>query len=117
MLRMPSRRQLALWLIAVLDVMSVAWVLSAGDWLDRTAAVITLGGHHLVVLWLAVAGVALLGGVALLTYGLVIVVLGQASSATLLSGTRLWRGGRRRAPRTPRGRTSSVRCASYRLEV
>lgn len=68
----PSRYQLLLWALMVFDVMVVAWMLSAGDWLDQASPVtkvVTLGGHHLLVLWLAVAGFALLGGMALLTGG------------------------------------------------
>lgn len=67
--RFPRGYQLALWALAVLDMMVVAWMLSAGDWLDRAAPVATLGGHHLVVLWLAVAGFLLLGATAVLTGG------------------------------------------------
>lgn len=55
----PDRARLVLWALAVADVMAVAWMLSAGDWLDRSSsvtAVVTLGGHHLLVLWLAAAG-------------------------------------------------------------
>jgi hypothetical protein len=65
----PGRAQLALWGSAVMDVMAVAWMLSAGEWLDRSAPVVTLGGHHLAVLWLAAAGFASLSGMALLTSG------------------------------------------------
>jgi len=56
---LPSRFQWFLWTLAVSDVMVVAWMLSAGEWLDRNAPVVTLGGHHSVVLWLAVAGFVL----------------------------------------------------------
>jgi hypothetical protein len=67
--RFPRGYQLALWALAVLDVVVVAWMLSAGEWLDRAAPVVTLGGHHVVVLWLAVAGFLLLGAMAALTGG------------------------------------------------
>ena len=69
---LPGRYQFALWALVVLDVMVVAWMLSAGDWLDHASpvtAVVTLGGHHVVVLWLAIAGFVLLGAMALLTGG------------------------------------------------
>jgi hypothetical protein len=66
---LPSRFQWMLWGLVVSDVMVVAWMLSAGEWLDRNAAVVTLGGHHAVVLWLAVAGFVLLGAMAVLTGG------------------------------------------------
>jgi hypothetical protein len=79
----PGRYQLLFWVLAALDVMVVAWMLSAGDWLDRTLPVVTLGGHHLLVLWLAVAGFALLGGMALLTGGFAEASRGQAPFAVL----------------------------------
>jgi hypothetical protein len=65
----PGRYQALFWVLAALDVMVVTWMLSAGDWLDATMPVVTLGGHHLLVMWLAVAGFGLLGGMALLTGG------------------------------------------------
>jgi hypothetical protein len=48
----------------------MAWMLSAGAWLDRSSpvtAVITLGGHHVVVLGLALAGFVTLTAMTLLT--------------------------------------------------
>ena len=75
-----------LWALVVLDVMAVAWMLSAGDWLDHASpvtAVVTLGGHHVVVLWLAVAGFALLGGMALLTGGFAMARRGQVPFVVL----------------------------------
>lgn len=54
------------------DVMAVAWMLAAGDWLDRTTpltSVVTLGGHHQVVLWLAACSFAVLLLVAVLSGG------------------------------------------------
>ena len=68
----PSVRFTVFGLI-VTDVMTVAWMLAAGEWLDQASpvtAVVTLGGHHIVVLWLAIIGFALLGATALLTDGL-----------------------------------------------
>jgi hypothetical protein len=65
----PDRTRLLLWALVLGNVMVVAWMLSAGEWLDRSAPVVTLGGHHLVVLWLAVAGFVLLGAMAVLTGG------------------------------------------------
>jgi len=82
-LPLPGRYQLVLWVLVVLDVMVVAWMLSAGEWLDRSAPVVTLGGHHLIVLWLAVAGFVLLGGMALLTGGLVVARRGQVPFVVL----------------------------------
>ncbi len=90
----PGRFQLVLWVLAVLDAMVVAWMLSAGGWLDRTAPVVTLGGHHVVVLWLAVAGFVLLGLMAVLTGGFTVarrelapfVVLSALVSVVALAG-------------------------------
>jgi hypothetical protein len=90
----PGRFQLVLWVLAVLDVMVVAWMLSAGDWLDRTAPVVTLGGHHVIVLWLAVAGFVLLGVMAVLSGGFTVarrelvpfVVLSALVSVVALAG-------------------------------
>src|SRR5690349_17952431 len=51
----PAGRR-SLWGLLALDVMAVAWMLGMGDWFDRTSrltSVVTLGGHHQVVLWLA----------------------------------------------------------------
>jgi len=66
---LPSRFQWFLWGLVVSDVMVVAWMLSAGDWLDRNASVVTLGGRRTVVCWLAVAGFVSLGAMAVLTGG------------------------------------------------
>lgn len=66
----PDKVRLLLWSLAIVDVMNVAWMLSAGDWLDRfsrVTAVVTIGGHHLVVLWLAVVGFATLALLTVLT--------------------------------------------------
>ena len=52
--------------------MAAAWMIAAGDWLDhanRVTSVITLGGHHLVVLWLALLGFGILATLAPLTGG------------------------------------------------
>lgn len=93
----PERARLLLWALAMLDVMAVAWMLSAGDWLDHSSsvtAVVTLGGHHLLVLWLAVAGFATLSLVTVMTGALSAVrrihvpflVLGALASAVTLGG-------------------------------
>jgi hypothetical protein len=69
---LPDRARRLPWLLAGLDVMAAAWMISAGDWLDhqsRISAVITLGGHHLVVLSLAVFGFCILAVLAPLTGG------------------------------------------------
>jgi hypothetical protein len=90
----PGRYQLVLWALVALDVMVVAWMLAAGEWLDSRMSVVTLGGHHLLVLWLAVSGFALLAGMALLTGGfavarrwhLLVVVLSALVSVVALAG-------------------------------
>jgi hypothetical protein len=91
---LPGKYQLVLWALAVMDVMVVAWMLSAGEWLDRNAPVVTLGGHHTVVLWLAVAGFVLVGAMAVLTGGFAeasrglvpVVVLSALVSVVALAG-------------------------------
>jgi hypothetical protein len=70
------RARRVLWGITMLDVMAATWMLTAGDWLDhqsRVSAVVTLGGHHLVVFWLAVFAFAILAVVAPLTGGFALV--------------------------------------------
>jgi hypothetical protein len=69
---MPTGSRRWLWTLTTLDVMAVAWMLAAGDWFDTTSpvtSVVTLGGHHTVVLWLAVVGLATFGVTAILTDG------------------------------------------------
>ncbi|MGH3613975.1 MAG: hypothetical protein ACRDRK_15570 [Pseudonocardia sp.] len=94
----PEKARLLLWSLAIADVMTVAWMLSAGEWLDRASpvtAVITLGGHHLVVLWLAVAGFTALALLTALTGALTAVrpihvpflVVGALVSAVAVGGT------------------------------
>jgi hypothetical protein len=90
-----SRRWL--WTVTVLDVTAVAWMLAAGDWFDTTSrvtSVVTLGGHHLIVLWLAVVGFAVLASAAVLTGGFaeadqlewVLLATGCAVSVVALGG-------------------------------
>jgi hypothetical protein len=69
---LPHRARGRLWILAGFDVMAAAWMIAAGDWLDRTnrvTSVITLGGHHLLVLWLAVLGFGILAVLAPTTGG------------------------------------------------
>ena len=71
-LSLPDRARRLPWALAGLDVMAASWMVSAGDWLDRASrvtSVITLGGHHVVVLWLAVLGFVILAVLATLTGG------------------------------------------------
>jgi hypothetical protein len=69
---LSQRASRRLWVVAVLDMTAVAWMIAIGDWLDKTSrltAVITLGGHHLLVLFLALVGFLMLAAAALLTDG------------------------------------------------
>ncbi|MHA6621406.1 hypothetical protein [Pseudonocardia sp. DLS-67] len=69
---LPIRARRLLWVVATLDVMAASWMIAAGDWLDRysrVTSVVTLGGHHVVVLGLALAGFAILAVLAPLTNG------------------------------------------------
>ena len=105
---LPDRVRRLPWMLAALDVMAAAWMIAAGDWLDQTSrvtSVVTLGGHHLVVLWLAVLGFAILAVLAPLTGGFaelnriqvvalsvagvvsVVAVAGVASVAALVVGS------------------------------
>jgi hypothetical protein len=68
----PVRARRLLWLMVLLDVMVAAWMTAAGEWLDHfspVTSVVTLGGHHVVVLWLALVGFAMLAVLAPLTAG------------------------------------------------
>jgi TRAP-type C4-dicarboxylate transport system permease small subunit len=74
----PARRRLSertarrLWIVAMLDMVMVAWMIAVGSWLDRTSrltAVITLGGHHKLVMIMALSAFGMLAGLALLTDG------------------------------------------------
>ncbi|WP_156993251.1 hypothetical protein [Pseudonocardia acaciae] len=69
--RAPIRARRLLWVIVLLDVMVAAWMTVAGEWLDRSplTSVATLGGHHVVVLALALTGFAVLAVLAPLTAG------------------------------------------------
>jgi hypothetical protein len=105
---LPDRARRLPWALAAFDVMAAAWMIAAGDWLDQTSrvtSVVTLGGHHLVVLWLAVLGFAILAVLAPLTGGFaelnriqvvalsvagvvsVVAVAGVASVAALVVGS------------------------------
>ena len=70
---LSERTARRLWVVAVLDMMAVAWMIAAGDWLDQRtsgfAEVFTLGGHPRLVLILAAVGFVMLAGLAVLTDG------------------------------------------------
>jgi hypothetical protein len=71
----PARRKLTagrrLRRLAVLDVMAVAWMVTAGGWFDRHGmlTVATLGGHPQIVAALATVSLLLLAGLAVSTQG------------------------------------------------
>jgi hypothetical protein len=69
---LSERTARRLWIVAMLDMVMVAWMIAAGNWFDQTSkltAVITLGGHHKLVMILALTGFGLLAALALLTDG------------------------------------------------
>jgi hypothetical protein len=69
---LSQRTSRRLWVVAVLDMTAVAWMIAIGNWLDQTSrltAVITLGGHHLLVLIMALVSFLMLAAAALLTDG------------------------------------------------
>jgi hypothetical protein len=70
--RLSKRNARRLWMVTALDMVAVAWMIAVGTWLDQTSrltAVITLGGHHVLVLIMALAGFALLASGAVVTNG------------------------------------------------
>jgi hypothetical protein len=61
-----------LWMVAIADMVAVAWMIAAGGWFDQTSrltSVVTLGGHHALVLTMALVGFLMLAGLALPTKG------------------------------------------------
>jgi hypothetical protein len=69
---LSQRASRRLWIVAILDMTAVAWMIAVGSWLDSTSrltAVLTLGGHHLVVLIMALVGFLMLAVAALLSGG------------------------------------------------
>jgi len=69
---LSERAARRLWIVAMLDMIGVAWMIAAGDWFDDTSkltSVITLGGHHKIVLTMALLGFAMLAVLGLLTDG------------------------------------------------
>jgi hypothetical protein len=71
----PARRSRCWWGLAALDGGLAAWMMAAGPWFDRTSAltsVVTLGGHHRIVLWSAVLALTVLLATAVRTGGFVV---------------------------------------------
>jgi hypothetical protein len=95
--RLSKRNARRLWLLAALDMMGVAWMIALGNWLDQTSAltkVITLGGHHVLVLVMALVGFLMLASGAVLTNGfrsastlrLILITAGCVISVAALAG-------------------------------
>jgi hypothetical protein len=62
------------WALAAFDAALATWMATTGTWFDRTSpltAVVTLGGRHQLVLWLAVSGLVILLVTAVVTGGFV----------------------------------------------
>jgi hypothetical protein len=95
--RLSKRNARRLWMVTALDMVAVAWMIAVGNWLDQTSrltAVITLGGHHVLVLIMALAGFALLASGAVVTngfrsankLGLTLITVGCIVSVATLAG-------------------------------
>ena len=93
----PGRVGRSLWILAGLDIVTVAWMISAGAWLDEASditAVVTLGGHHRLVLGLALLGFVVLAALGVSTEGfksagrlkLALIAIGSAISVFALAG-------------------------------
>jgi hypothetical protein len=70
--KLSKRTGRRLWILAALDMVAVAWMIAVGTWLDQTSKltkVITLGGNHVLVLIMALAGFLTLASGAVLTNG------------------------------------------------
>jgi hypothetical protein len=95
--KLSKRNARRLWIAAALDAVAIAWMISVGSWLDETSrltAVITLGGHHMIVLITAVVGFLMLASGAVLTNGfryanklqLILITAGCVISVAALAG-------------------------------
>jgi hypothetical protein len=95
--KLSKRTARRLWILAALDMVAVAWMIAVGNWLDQTSgltAVITLGGHHVLVLIMALAGFLMLASGAVLTNGfryasklrLILITAGCVISVAALAG-------------------------------
>jgi hypothetical protein len=94
---LPRRAARWLWIIATADMVVIAWLIAGGKWFDDTSkltSVVTLGGHHRLVLIMALAGFLLLSTLAILTGGfdtgnelhIVLLVIGCLISVVALAG-------------------------------
>jgi hypothetical protein len=69
---LPKRAAFWLWSVATLDMVVLAWMIAAGrtfDEMSRLTRVVTLGGHHKLVLIMALIGFLMLAGLAVSTSG------------------------------------------------
>lgn len=65
-----SRRSTMYWFLMVSDLATAIWMYTVGPWLDKTSkftATGTLGGHHVILLIVAVTGFLMLAALAVLT--------------------------------------------------
>ena len=96
-MRLSKRTARRLWILAALDMVAVAWMIAVGTWLDQTSrltAVITLGGHHALVLIMALVGFLVLASGAVVTdgfrsankLGLTLITAGCIISVAALAG-------------------------------
>lgn len=95
--KLSKRNARRLWLLTALDMVAVAWMIALGNWLDQTSrltAVTTLGGHHVLVLIMALVGFLMLASGAVLTNGfrsasklrLILITAGCVISVAALAG-------------------------------
>ena len=96
----PGRVGRSLWLLSGGDIVIVAWMISAGEWLDdasKFSALITLDGRHELVLGLALLGFAVLAVLGVWTDGfrgadrlqLALIAAGSGVSVFALAGVLL----------------------------
>jgi hypothetical protein len=67
---LPAGIRRKLWVLLGLDIATVPWMLAFGTWFDETSklsSVVTLGGHHRLVLAMAIVGSVMLSGLAIWT--------------------------------------------------
>jgi len=67
-----ERTRRKLWIVLAFDIVTVPWMLAFGSWFDETSkltSVFTLGGHHKLVMIMAIVGFGLLAVLAILTDG------------------------------------------------
>jgi hypothetical protein len=68
--QVAARPSIVYWFLMVSDLATVIWMYTVGSWLDRTSrftATGTLGGHHTILLIVALIGFLMLAVLAVLT--------------------------------------------------